>query len=48
MSKAINIILDGPPGQPASGAFNVGEWIEQPDGFWALRITELPKEVSDV
>ena len=52
--SAINIIFDGPPG-PVSGRFvevetddgkgiKVGEWIEREDGFWALRITELPGE----
>jgi len=48
----INIILDAPPFHD-SGRFvevetddgksiRVGEWIEK-DGYWALRITELPK-----
>ena len=52
MSKAINIIFDGPPG-PESGRFvevedddgksiTIGEWIERDDGYWVLRITELP------
>lgn len=60
MSKAINIIFDGPPwpvsGTIGDGAFvevetdegnsiAVGEWIEQSDGYWALRITELPEDV---
>ena len=50
--SAINIIFDGQPG-PESGRFvevetddgksiNSGEWIERPDGLWALRITQLP------
>jgi hypothetical protein len=50
--QAINIVLDGPPG-PEAGRFvevetdggasiSIGEWIERPDGWWALRITELP------
>ena len=54
MTKAINIIFDGPPSHK-SGRFveietddgksiNVGEWIDQGNGFWALRITKLPKE----
>ncbi len=53
MGKPINVIFDGPPG-PKPGRFvevetdegasiNVGEWIKRKDGFWALRITELPK-----
>ena len=48
----INIIFDAPPSHD-SGRFvevetddgqsiRVGEWIEK-DGYWALRITELPK-----
>ncbi len=52
--KAINIIFDGPPG-PTAGRFvevetddgtslKVGEWIERKDGYWALRITELPED----
>jgi hypothetical protein len=52
LGSAINVIFDGPPG-PESGRFvevetdnghsiNAGEWIERPDGLWALRITRLP------
>ena len=51
---AINIIFDGPPNHE-SGRFvevendqgksiKTGEWIDQKNGFWALRITELPLE----
>ncbi len=54
MSKAINIIFDGPPSHK-SGRFvevetddgksiNAGKWVERDDGLWALRITELPPE----
>jgi hypothetical protein len=50
--SAVNSVFDGLPG-PDGGRFievetengksvRVGEWIERPDGFWALRITELP------
>jgi len=52
MGQPINIIFDGPPGSYAGRfvevetddgkSINVGEWIERKDGFWALRITELP------
>ena len=56
MTKAINIIFDGPPSHE-SGRFvevetddgkpiNAGKWIERPDGLWALRITELPTDTS--
>ena len=52
MSKAINIIFDGPPSHK-SGRFvevetddgksiNSGTWLERDDGLWSLRITELP------
>lgn len=45
---ALFVIFDGPPG-PVSGRFveveteagvslRAGEWIERPDGYWALRI----------
>lgn len=48
----INIIFDGPPSH-VPGRFvevetddgvsiAVGEWIKRPDGYWALRITQLP------
>ena len=50
--RSINIVFDGPPGhKPAmfievetddGASIQVGEWIERPDGLWALRITELP------
>ena len=50
--QPINIIFDGPPSYE-SGRFveceddsgcgiHAGEWIERPDGMWALRITALP------
>lgn len=53
MKQAINIIFDGLPDHN-SGRFvevetddgkgiRIGEWIEQKDGFWSLRITELPE-----
>ena len=49
----INIIFDAPPSHE-SGRFvevetddgkgiKVGEWIDRKDGYWALRITSLPK-----
>jgi len=54
MNKPINIIFDGPP-LNIPGRFvevetddgksiNVGKWIERENGYWALRITSLPKE----
>jgi len=53
MSKAINIIFDGPPSKLVSfvevetddgRSINTGKWIARKDGYWALRITELPKK----
>lgn len=52
--KPINIIFDGPPEHNAGRfvevetddgkSLKIGEWIKQKDGFWALRITELPEK----
>ncbi len=53
MNKPINIIFDGPPSN-VSGRFvevedddgksiSIGKWVNRYDGYWALRITELPK-----
>lgn len=50
---SINIVFSAPPG-PGSYFLDVetddgksitdmSEWVERPDGNWALRITELPK-----
>jgi hypothetical protein len=49
----INIIFDGPPSHEsgrfvevendAGESISIGEWIEREDGYWALRITELPE-----
>lgn len=47
--ETVDIVFDGPPG-PASGRFvevedaagksiNFGEWVDRPDGYWALRIS---------
>ena len=46
--EAINIIFDGPPSHEAGRfvevetddgkSINVGEWIQQPGRYWALRI----------
>jgi len=54
MSRAINIIFDGPPDHDAGRfvevetddgkSINVGEWIKREEGVWVLRITELPKK----
>lgn len=51
-TQPINVVFDGPPG-PEPGRFvevelddgrgvRAGEWVERPDGLWALRITALP------
>ena len=51
--KAINIIFDGPPDHEAGRfvevetddgkSIRVGEWIKKENGYWALRIAELPQ-----
>lgn len=48
MTQHIDIVFDGPPG-PEAGRFvevendagesiKFGEWVQRPDGYWALRI----------
>lgn len=48
MAEVIDIVFDGPPG-PVAGRFvevensmresiSRGEWVERPDGYWALRM----------
>ncbi len=48
----IDIVFDGPP-EAVPGRFvevenkegmsiSVGDWVERPDGFWALRIYDVP------
>ena len=44
----VDIVFDGPPGpdgprfvevEDSRGrSINFGEWVERPDGYWALRI----------
>ena len=46
--RTINIVFDGPPSHEAGRfvevedddgrSLSAGQWIERPDGFWALRI----------
>jgi hypothetical protein len=53
MSKAINIIFDGPPSavcgrfveveNDQGASINVGEWRDLANGLWSLRIEELPE-----
>ena len=56
MSDYIDFVFDGPPG-PGSGRFievedsngtsiSIGEWIQRPDGLWALRIPRGSLEVG--
>ena len=45
----IDVVFDGPPGpepprfvevEDSQGrSINFGEWVERPDGFWALRFS---------
>lgn len=56
--KHINIIFDGPPSHE-SGRFveveddnghsiTIGEWIQRPDGYWALRIPISTQSNEDI
>jgi hypothetical protein len=48
----IDIVFDGPPAHesgrfievedPQGKSISVGEWINRDDGYWVLRIAELP------
>lgn len=48
----IDIVFDGPPNMPAprfveaedheGASINAGEWIDRGDGYWVLRISNLP------
>lgn len=51
MTEFVDIVFDGPPA-PESGRFveveddqghglHVGEWVQRPDGYWALRVKVL-------
>ena len=52
IKQAINIIFDGPPSHKSGRLveveldngkpINTGQWIDRGDGYWTLRITELP------
>ena len=54
---AINVIFDGPPSHESSRFVEVendhgesiraGEWIKRADGYWALRIDEIPHQARD-
>lgn len=50
MTKYVDIVFDGPPG-PEAGRFveveddagksiKFGEWVQRPDGYWALRLAK--------
>lgn len=48
MSELIDVVFDGPPGHQSGRFVEVedhagrsicaGEWIQRPDGYWALRL----------
>lgn len=54
----IDIVFDGAPGPEGprfvevengrGASIKVGEWIERADGFWVLRIPELPRPSVDL
>jgi hypothetical protein len=56
LSREIDVVFDGPPG-PISGRFveveddagrsiDLGEWVERPDGYWALRFSVPATPIS--
>ena len=50
MTLPIDIVFDGPPGpngprfieaeSPPGISIRFGTWLQRPDGYWVLRITE--------
>lgn len=50
-TRAVNIVFDGPPSHDAprfvevetddGRSIRVGEWLERPDGTWALRLEQV-------
>jgi hypothetical protein len=54
-STTVDVVFDGPPG-PRGGRFveveingrsvSLGEWIERPDGYWALRLPAIGWKVN--
>lgn len=48
MIEVVDIVFDGPPSHEAGRfvecerldgtSLSIGQWVERPDGFWALRI----------
>jgi hypothetical protein len=56
--QAINIVFDGPPAHE-SGRFvevetddghsmSIGQWLDRPDGYWALRSENVQIPAPDV
>jgi hypothetical protein len=53
----VDIVFDGPPSHEAGrfvevenakgASINFGEWIERPDGYWALRIEKAPTTLDE-
>lgn len=49
--RMVDIVFDGPPTMPAPSfvevenmqgeSIRVGEWVQRPDGYWALRLRVL-------
>lgn len=52
MPQYIDIVFDGPPSPEGArlieveddtgASIDLGEWVERPDGRWALRLRSLP------
>ena len=53
MNEAINIVFDGPPDNEGGRfvevendkgeSINIGKWGKRDDGYWVLRIAQLPE-----
>lgn len=51
----VDIVFDGPPSHEAGRfvevetmegrSISVGEWVERPDGYWALRLFVAPESL---
>lgn len=56
--QAISIVFDGPPSHNAGRfveietddgrSIRIGQWLERPDGYWALRIENVRVPSPDV
>jgi len=57
MNTFVDIVFDGPPGPEGprfvevedhhGQSISFGEWVERPDGYWALRIPVAPTATKE-